>query len=85
MIYIYYVYVLSMLQFQNTRVLQDFQQCQEFYRKSQASNCGEQLPCVNSGLRKLNIGNSYSDTIPQSAPPILGEQPSMFKYFSILK
>jgi len=63
----------------NTRVLQDFQQCQEFYRKSQASNCGEQLPCVNSGLRKLNIGNSYSDTIPQSAPPILGEQPSMFK------
>ena len=69
-----------MYNFQNTRVLKEFQTCQEF-RKSQASNQVAAKACINSELNKLSIGNFKEDleSMPQSAPPILADQPPLFK------
>lgn len=64
----------------NTRVLKDFQVCQEF-RKTQTSTQATRSSCVKSEINKLNIENLLEEKVhnfPQSAPPILSDQTLLF-------
>ena len=66
---------------QNTRVLKDFQVCQEF-RKTQTSTQATRSSCVKSEINKLNIENLLEEKVhnfPQSAPPILSDQTLLFR------